>query len=274
MAEFAVMGKKPWSKGPVPVAWRQLDHLHAILKEVSVRVLKKDVLDLPEKLYSKLGFDLSPAQRRIYDQLRLEFRTELESGLEITAPMAAVRITRLAQVACNYLPTGEGEVYEQIDPKNNPRLDLLGERLESTGNLQAIVWHRFREDGRLIAERIREQGMTCARWDGTVSTDDRQKAKAAFKGGDVQFLVANPATISTGVTLNEAKSVFVYSCAYDLEKRLQSEDRCHRIGQKDSILYTDFVGRRTVDELVIKNLVGKHNTACIVNGDDFSAWIS
>jgi SNF2 family DNA or RNA helicase len=274
--EFAVLGTAPWAKGPVPVRWRQLDHLYEILKEISVRVLKKDVLDLPDKLYTKLGFDLSPAQRRVYEQLKNEFLVELEGGITITAPMAAVRITRLAQVACNYLPTGEGEEtreYQQIDPDDNPRLRLLLDRLEDTPH-QAIVWHRFREDGRLIAEACKKAELTCARYDGTVSLDDRQRARAMFKAGDVQFLIANPATISTGITLNEAKSVFYYSMAYNYEQRVQSEDRCHRIGQKDNVLYTDFVGRRTVDEMIVKNLLGKDHMAGIVNGDGLRSWLT
>jgi SNF2 family DNA or RNA helicase len=273
--EFAVLASRPWAKGPVPVAWRQLDHLHEILKEISVRVLKKDVLDLPPKLYSKLGFDLSPAQRRIYNQLKDEFAAELDNGVVITAPMAAVRITRLAQVACNYLPVGEGEdqEYQQIDPDDNPRLRLLMERLEDTPH-QAIVWHRFREDGRLIAEACKKAEMTYARYDGTVSLDDRQRAKERFKAGDVQFLIANPATISTGVTLNEAKSAFIYSQNYNYEQRRQFEDRNHRIGQANSVLYTDFVGRRTVDELVLKNLLGKDSMASVINGDGLREWLA
>lgn len=269
--EFAILGTKPWSKGPVPVGWRQLDHLHDILKKISTRVLKKDVLDLPEKLYSKLSFDLTPKVRQVYNQLRDEFRVELDGGLEITAPMAAVRITRLAQVAAGYLPTGEGEVYQQID-EHNPRLDLLVERLGDRTN-QSIVWHRFREDGRLIAEALKAAKITFVRYDGTVTLDDRQLAKDAFRAGDAQVFVANPAAISMGVTLNEATSVDYYSLAYDYEKRVQSEDRCHRIGQKNNVLYTDFMARKTVDEMVVKNLVGKDRMAAVVNGDSLREWL-
>ena len=42
--------------------------------------------------------------------------------------------------------------------------------------------------------------------------------------------------------------VIYYSNGYDLEKRLQSEDRAHRIGQKKSVTYVDIMAEDTVDE--------------------------
>ena len=38
-----------------------------------------------------------------------------------------------------------------------------------------------------------------------------------------------------------------YSNGYDLEKRLQSEDRAHRIGQKKAVTYVDILAEETVD---------------------------
>ena len=38
-----------------------------------------------------------------------------------------------------------------------------------------------------------------------------------------------------------------------LEKRLQSEDRAHRIGQKKPVTYVDIIAEDTVDEKISKS---------------------
>ena len=64
-----------------------------------------------------------------------------------------------------------------------------------------------------------------------------------------------------------------YSNNYDLEKRIQSEDRAHRIGQVNPVLYIDMVAKKTVDEKIIKALKNKVNIAKEISGEELSEWI-
>ena len=64
-----------------------------------------------------------------------------------------------------------------------------------------------------------------------------------------------------------------YSNGYDLEKRLQSEDRAHRIGQKKSVTYVDFIAPKTVDEKIVKALRNKIAIASKVMGEELKSWI-
>ena len=59
----------------------------------------------------------------------------------------------------------------------------------------------------------------------------------------------------------------------DLEKRIQSEDRAHRIGQKNKVLYIDLVAKGTVDEKIIQALRNKVNIAKEISGEELSKWI-
>jgi SNF2 family DNA or RNA helicase len=65
-----------------------------------------------------------------------------------------------------------------------------------------------------------------------------------------------------------------FSNNYDLEIRLQSEDRAHRIGQKNKVTYVDFVCKGTVDEKILLALKNKVDIASQVMGDELKAWIS
>ena len=109
---------------------------------------------------------------------------------------------------------------------------------------------------------------------GLTSQDDRQKNKDAFQNDSkVRFLVGTPQTGGYGITLTAASNVIYYSNGYDLEKRLQSEDRAHRIGQKKAVTYVDINAEDTVDEKIVKSLRKKINIASEVLGEELKEWI-
>ena len=85
--------------------------------------------------------------------------------------------------------------------------------------------------------------------------------------------MGNPQTGGYGITLTAASTVIYYSNGYDLEKRLQSEDRAHRIGQKKSVTYIDLIAEKTVDEKIVKALRKKINIASEVLGEELRDWI-
>ena len=68
-------------------------------------------------------------------------------------------------------------------------------------------------------------------------------------------------------------TVIYYSNSYDLEVRLQSEDRAHRIGQEQKVTYIDLVAEKTVDEVIVKALRQKINIATQVLGEDWKKWL-
>ena len=79
-----------------------------------------------------------------------------------------------------------------------------------------------------------------------------------------------------GFSINRITILFeinYYSNNYDLEIRLQSEDRAHRIGQKKSVTYIDIMADETVDSKIVKSLRKKINIASEVLGEELKSWI-
>lgn len=256
----------------VLVGYQNLEDLAAAIRLISSRVTKDDVLDLPEKLYSKRYYDMSPAQRRIYNTIENEFMAFLDSGELITAPLAITRMLRLQQVLCGYIPVdGEDEPTELIERGVNPRLKLLRDTMEDV-NGKTIIWAIWTRDIDMIMEALRDMGRNPVRYDGTVSDDDRERAKEAFKRGDATDFVAN-SSMSEGLTLTEAKTVIYYNNSYKLLDRQQSEDRAHRIGQDTNVSYIDLVCPDTRDEHAIEALVAKSEVAATILGDKVEAWL-
>ena len=89
----------------------------------------------------------------------------------------------------------------------------------------------------------------------------------------VRFFVGTTQTGGYGIALTAAKTVIYYSNGYDLEKRLQSEDRAHRIGQKNLVTYVDLITPKTVDEKIRKALRKKINIATEIMGEELRDWI-
>lgn len=162
-------------------------------------------------------------------------------------------------------------VMDIVPPEQNPRLQLLLQLIEQTHH-KSIVFCRFRRDVDLICEAL---GDGCVRYDGTVKPRDREGNLAAFRDptSKARVLVANIAALSRGVTLTIAKTVFYYSNTFSLIHRLQSEDRAHRIGQDQSVLYVDLVAEDTVDDHIVSTLREKFDIAAICTGDKLRAWL-
>lgn len=253
------------------ISYKNLDQLYEILQSASSRVLKEDVLDLPPKLYSKRYFELSREQQRVYDELKNEFMTFLDSGEFIAAPLAITRLLRLQQITSNYVPAEDGEGMHLISDKN-PRIDCLRELIEVTPH-KTIIWARFRQDIDQIMELLTAMGRKPVRYDGQVDDVQRGKNKEAFQDGDATDFVGNPAAGATGLTLHAARTVIYYNNSFKLRDRLQSEDRAHRIGQEHPVNYVDIVAPDTVDENIVHALRNKLDIASQITGDELKEWI-
>ena len=110
---------------------------------------------------------------------------------------------------------------------------------------------------------------------GAVDPKVRQEQIALFqqKNGPTRYFVGNAQTGGYGITLTAANTVVYYSNSYDLEKRLQSEDRAHRIGQTGSVTYVDLIAEKTIDERIVKALNKKINIANEIMGEAIKDWI-
>jgi SNF2 family DNA or RNA helicase len=199
---------------------------------------------------------------------------ELDNGVLITAALAMVRVLRLQQVACGYLPNPDDPEGEPIlVPKGeNPRLAAFTDWLEDIGSQQVIVWGRFTRDVDLITQALGPP--RCVRYDGQVPEKDKIKALDLFMSGKRQICVAKAASMGMGLTLVNSSISFYYSNTFSLLERLQSEDRQHRLGQHNPVTYIDLVADKTVDEKILRSLRENYEMSQRVVGDEFRSWLA
>jgi len=250
--------------------FKNLSELSDKLKGFSYRVLKEDCLDLPPKIWTKRHITLTAEQAKVYKQMKEQALAVLK-GKQVTSVSALTQLMRLHQITCGHFAADDGSV-QQI--KNN-RLSELMDVLEETEG-KAIIWAHYQHDIKNIVkeiEKVHGPGSVVTYY-GLTPQDERQDNIKQFQSDDeVRFLIGTPATGGYGITLTQANTVIYYSNGYDLEKRLQSEDRAHRIGQKKSVTYVDIMAEDTVDEKIVKALRKKINIASEVMGEELKDWI-
>ena len=250
--------------------FRNLGELSDKLLPFSYRVLKEDCLDLPDKIYMRREIQLTDEQKKLYKQMRQEALATL-NGKTVTTMTALTQLMRLHQITCGHFSADDGTIQEV---KNNRLAELLDVLEEVEG--KAIIWAHYQHDVKNIFKLLEDkygQG-SVVHYYGKTLPEERDYAIKNFKGNDkVRFFVGTPQTGGYGITLTQANTVIYYSNGYDLEKRMQSEDRAHRIGQKKTVTYVDIIAEDTVDTKIVKSLRKKINIASKVMGEELKSWI-
>jgi SNF2 family DNA or RNA helicase len=250
--------------------FKNLGELSDKLKPFSYRVLKEDCLDLPDKIYMKRNINLTPDQLKLYSQMKKEALATLNGKVTSTVN-ALTQLMRLQQITCGHFTADDGST----QPIKNNRITELMDVLEEIEG-KAIIWAHYQYDiTNIIKEVTKVHGPgSIVDYYGLTPQDERQGNIKKFQSDPkCRFIVGTPATGGYGITLTAANTVIYYSNGYDLEKRLQSEDRAHRIGQQKSVTYVDLICDDTVDEKIVKSLRKKINIASEVLGEELKSWI-
>jgi len=250
--------------------FRHLDELAESLLPFSYRVLKKDCLDLPEKVWTKRNITLTTEQSKIYQSMK-EKAIAMLNGKKLTTVSTLTQLMRLQQITCGHFVADDGTTQEV---KSNRLPELLNVLEEMEG--KAIIWAHFQQDIKNIVKEITKLHGPGSVVDyyGLTEKDKRQGNITKFMNDpECRFFVGTPATGGYGLTLTSANTVIYYSNGYDLEKRMQSEDRAHRIGQKKSVTYVDIICNQTVDQKIVQALRKKINIASQVMGEELKDWI-
>mgnify|MGYP001041000858 FL=1 len=252
--------------------YRRLDELNERLFNFSTRILKEECLDLPDKIYTRRNVELTDEQAKVYMQMKKLALAQLDGEIATTESVLT-QIMRLQQICCGFFQPDVGK----IQPLKNNRLSELTSITDELSG-KAIIWASYTHDIQQICQTLRDRfgPDSVALYYGETPQDERQEIVNRFQdvNDPLRFFVGQPKTGGYGITLTAANTVIYYSNSYDLEIRLQSEDRAHRIGQKNAVTYIDLVSPNTIDEKVLNALRSKIDLAGQVLKEDVSGWLT
>jgi SNF2 family DNA or RNA helicase len=253
------------------VGYRNLEELAQRLKTFSFRVTKENVLkDVPPKIYTTREVSLTTEQMQHYQSMKKHALTVVNDEL-VSATEVMTQLIKLQQLLCGFIVTNDGETIEVKSNRINAMLDAIE---EMSGKV--IIWARFRKDIITITEVLRKKYgyKSTVDYFGDTSEKDRQHAILGIENDpEVRFFVANPQTGGRGLTLVKATNVIYYSNDFDLEKRIQSEDRNHRSGQTNQVVYVDLIAKGTIDEYIVNVLHNKIVLAGKALNEEAKKWL-
>lgn len=261
---------------------RNEKHLHREMAPFFIRRRKEEVLqELPDKYYKQVWVDLSPAQRRAYDQMRKMQLTWVGSQLEtpIAAPIMIAQLIRLQQFALGMIRVdrvqkmernkyfnpdfpevpydGDWRVnwksrhawvdeYHIEDPSS--KIDAAQDIIRNArSDMPLVVFTQFKDVAKLLAQRLHKDKISYGVITGDHSKSQRDDVRRDFQAGKRQVFIGTIGSCREGLTLTKGSTEIFIDRAWSPSWNRQAEDRCHRIGQPNAVEVIDIMARNTVD---------------------------
>jgi SNF2 family DNA or RNA helicase len=258
--------EKDWFGNVTGIKPGMADELRERIDRSSYRILKEDVLDLPEKVYVDRRVEMTGEQRRAYNQMRDELRIELADADEVRASNILTVLLRLTQVTAGMV--GERGRYQWLDKgaKVNELDDLLNDELRGE---QVVIFGLYQFELEQLAIRytreaeVAQSGIIY----GPTPEWQRHEAIAQFQAGQRRLLFAQVRTGGIGINLTAAQTAIYVTRSWSLEEYLQSQDRLHRIGQTGTVSIIHLLAEDSIDNDIADALKEKRNLADHLTGD-------
>lgn len=240
--------------------FKNMDDLWGRIGDTCLKVDRKDLFDLPPKVYRSFNVELTPEQKKLYLQLQNQYCTDhitVDNGLKL--------YLRFQDVCNGYDPVDHGDTVDEngnvkhnielVPLKENPKLDALEEILEEIGDRQVVVWCSRSKLLYDAEARVKSLGYTTGIYDGKIGKEEREESYRAFQAKELNVLFVNQASGAYGLDGLKEADYAVYLCnSYSVEQREQSEDRIYRGQVKTSKHIIDITFRGTCEDRVTEAL--------------------
>jgi len=231
------------------IGFKNLDNLKEKIKPWAIQLKKAECLDLPEKIYETKTLEMPEELKKQYQAMKEELVVWFSENEYIAAANALVKIGKLRQILSGVFLEKKTD-----NLKLKEIIDIVDNTVESI-----IIWAYYIDSIKLLQTTLEERGEKCSMLYGAIK--DRAEQIELFQSGKNKIFIGQIETGGLGITLTKASQVIYFENTFRLEDRLQSEDRAHRKGQINKVLYTDFVYKNTIDEHIIRAIRDKQEIA-------------
>jgi SNF2 family DNA or RNA helicase len=241
--QFTVKGRKIWNTS----GSSNLDELRERTKNLVLRRMKNDILDLPEKIIAPVYLEL---KNTFYDEELEEFmRISKENKTKENISVTLNRLMRIRQlIAVEKVPY---------------TCELIDKFIEQ--GKKVIVLTNFTMSLDMIHEKYKKNSVTL---DGRMHKDKRQENVDRFQNDDkVKVFIGNIKAAGVGITLTAAEVVIMNDLSFVPSDHAQGEDRAYRYGQKNSVLVYYPIFDNTIERQVYNILQKKKKDIDQVMGD-------
>jgi superfamily II DNA or RNA helicase len=233
---------------------QQARTLSRLIRPFVLRRTKAEVAkDLPPRTEVEVDVELSPRERALYEDARLNALAQLGAlSATVAAPEQRFHVlaalTRLRQLACH--PRLADPLSEVSSSKLERLLELLLALLEE--GQRALIFSQFTKHLALVKEALDRAGVRCLELDGSTPSEARADRVAAFQAGQVPVFLISLKAGGTGLNLTAAENVIHLDPWWNPAVEDQASGRAHRIGQTKPVTVYRLVARGTIEEAILK----------------------
>jgi len=245
------------------------ERLNGIVNNCGFRAKKDQWLDLPEKMYTTRQLEMTKLQRQLYQEIEQDLYTYIsERDEEISVQLVITKLIKLQQIASGFVISDSGAVVE-LDG-GSPKMKEIEDLLEQTTS-KVLIPCTFKRSIDMLLERLKDYNPTFIRGGMTSEAIEEQKDKFNnYKEHRVCIVQMDSAKYGHTLIGSEKAGwchvAAFYENTFSLDTRSQTEDRIHRIGQKNTCQYIDFV-LNPIDNQIVAALQRKQEvSAAIIDG--------
>ncbi len=225
------------------VGYKNLSLLQKIISQNMLRRLKKETLDLPEKIYHTEYIELEDKQRKLYNSILDNLLEDVDLICMSNNPLE--KLTRLRQVT-DYPAIISNAIEESA------KLDRLEQLVEDIvlDNNKCIIYSNWEQVTLPAYERLKQYNPAYVAGDKVKDVEIREQINKFKTNNTCKVIIGTTGKLGTGWTLTEATHVIFIDSPWNMANKEQAEDRAHRIGTKDTIFITTLVAKDTIDEKI------------------------
>ena len=226
-----------------------LEELRDRTSKQTLRRLKEDVLDLPEKIISPVYLRLSS---RDYEEMMGEYYDWYENKTDESSSLT-VQFSKLMKVR---------KIIANEKVKHT--IEFVENILEQ--GKKVIIFTNFTDTLQMIHNHFGKQSVYL---DGSCSKPQRQYAVDQFQDNEkIKVFVGNLKAAGVGLTLTSAEVVIMNDLSFVPAEHAQAEDRAYRYGQKNNVLVYYPLFDNTIEGAIYDILNRKKQIINTVMGDD------
>jgi SNF2 family DNA or RNA helicase len=222
------------------------EQIYQKISDITISMKALDYLDMPSIGYNRYEVELSPSERKLYDQLESDLLIPFVDG-DVDAANAVALSNKLLQMA-------NGAVYDEngaVRRIHNRKLEALEDLIESANGQNVLIAYWFKHDRERIMTYLSSRGYSPA--DIQSSEDIR-----LWNAGSIPIALIHPASAGHGLNIQQGGHILIwFSLTWSLELYQQTNARLWRQGQRETVIIQHIMVRQSIDEKVMKALSSK-----------------
>ena len=249
------------------------NELQKLINPFILRRTKEQVAtELPPKVEDVIYCEMPPAQRKVYDAYRNQYRDKLlnqieKEGLAKSKFMVLEALTRLRQICDSPLLLND----ESIAVKDSVKIqEMIAHITDKTAQHKVLIFSQFTSMLALLKNELDALGIAYEYLDGKNSSKQREASVQNFQtNDDLRVFLISLKAGGTGLNLTAADYVYILDPWWNPAVENQAIDRIYRIGQDKKVFAYRMICKDTVEEKILDLQAKKKKIATdIIQTDD------